>query len=109
LTVSSSSQLIEISLFAPEIQDFPFARQSENQILYGKSAQSLRLLPITIASPRFSRCRPRAARPKMFPAKQFHQISNDEFALLVDVANLGFRLITIGMVAIISGCHPRFK
>jgi hypothetical protein len=42
-------------------------------------------------------------------AKQFHQISIDEFALLVDVANLGFRPMTIGMVAIVSGCHPRFK
>jgi hypothetical protein len=45
----------------------------------------------------------------MSPAKQFHQISIDEFALLVDVANLGFHPITIGMVAIVSGCHPRFK
>jgi hypothetical protein len=45
----------------------------------------------------------------MSPAKQFHPISIDEFALLVDVANLGFRPMTIGMVAIVSGCHPRFK
>jgi hypothetical protein len=37
------------------------------------------------------------------------QISNDEFAFFGDVANLGFRPMTIGMVAIVSGCHPRFK
>jgi hypothetical protein len=45
----------------------------------------------------------------MSTAEQFHQISIDEFALLVDVANLGFRPLTIGMVAIVSGCHPLFK
>jgi hypothetical protein len=45
----------------------------------------------------------------MSPAKQFHQIAIDEFALLVDVGNLGFRPKTIGMVAIVSGCHPRLK
>jgi hypothetical protein len=45
----------------------------------------------------------------MSPAEQFHQISIDEFGLLVDVANLGFRPMTIGMIAIVSGCHPRFN
>jgi hypothetical protein len=45
----------------------------------------------------------------MSPAKEFHQISIDEFALLMDVASFDFRPMTIGMVAIVSGCHPRFK
>jgi hypothetical protein len=45
----------------------------------------------------------------MSPAKQFHQILIDEFALLVDVGNLGFRPLRIGMIAIVIGCHPRFK
>jgi hypothetical protein len=39
----------------------------------------------------------------------FHQISIDEFTLLVDVASFGFRPMIIGMVAIVSGCRPRFK
>jgi hypothetical protein len=78
-------------------------------MFYGKFAQSLRLLPITIASPSLSRCRPRPATRKKPPARQFHQISIDEFGLLVDVANFEFRPKRIGMVAIVSGCHPRFK
>jgi hypothetical protein len=45
----------------------------------------------------------------MSPAEQFHQISNDEFALFVDVARFGFRPMPIGMAAIVSGYHPRFK
>jgi hypothetical protein len=78
-------------------------------MFYGEFAQSLRLLPITIASRSASRCRPRPATRKMFPAEQFHQISIDDFALLGDVASLEIRPMTIGKVAIVSGCHPRFK
>jgi hypothetical protein len=39
----------------------------------------------------------------MSPAKQFHPISIDEFALFVAVANLGFGPLTIGLVAIVGG------
>jgi hypothetical protein len=45
----------------------------------------------------------------MSTAWQFHQISIDEFALLVDVAIFEFRSLTMGMVVLVSGCHPRFK
>jgi hypothetical protein len=45
----------------------------------------------------------------MSPARQFHQILIDEFTLLVDVASFEFRPMTMGMVAIVSGCHPQFK
>jgi hypothetical protein len=96
-------------VFEFEIQDFPFAKQSKNQIFYAEFAQSLRLLSITIASPSFSRCPPRSATRKMPPARKFHQISIDDFALLGDVARFGFRPMRIGMAAIVDGCHPRFK
>jgi hypothetical protein len=41
-------------------------------------------------------------------AVPFHQISVDEFKLLVDVASFEFRLLRIGKFALVSGCHPRF-
>jgi hypothetical protein len=77
-------------------------------MFYAEFAQSLQLLPIPIASPSFSRCRPRPATRKKSPAGQFHQISIDDFALLGDVASFGFRLMRIGMVTIVSGCPLRF-
>jgi hypothetical protein len=75
---------------------------------YAESAQSLWILPITIATPSFSPCRPRPAAPKKHPAGQFHQILIDEFMLLVDVGSFGFRLLRIGKAAIVSGCQRRF-
>jgi hypothetical protein len=45
----------------------------------------------------------------MSAAGQFHQISIDEFTLLVDVARFGFGPKTIGLVALVGGCHARLK
>jgi hypothetical protein len=92
-----------------ESEDFPCFCEVKNEMFSGEFAQGLCVLPITIASPSFSRCRPRRATPKMSPPEQFHQISIDEFTLLGDVARFGLRPMTIGKVAIVIGCHPRLK
>jgi hypothetical protein len=99
----------EISVFEQEILDCPGCRE-QNQKFYRESPQKLRLVHFTTPrTPSFSRCRPRPATRKISTAWQFHQISIDEFTLLADVASFKFRLMTIGMAAIVSGCHPRFK
>jgi hypothetical protein len=97
-------------VFEQEIQDFPGFCEEKKQKDSGEFVQKLRILHITIApAPAFSPCRPLSATRKMSDAEQFPQISNDEFGSFVDVANLGFLPLTIGKVAIVSGCHPRFK
>jgi hypothetical protein len=90
-------------VFEEEIQDFP-GFYEEKQKFYGESAQNcICLLHLTTPrTPSFSQCRPA-------PPGQFHQISIDNFTLLVDVASFGFRPMIIETAAIVSGCHPRLK
>jgi hypothetical protein len=99
-------------VFEHEIQEFPFVKKAKIKNFYAESVRNLGLLHITIPAITpplsFSPCRPRPATGKKASTGPFHQISIDEFTLLVDVASFGFRPKTIEMATIDSGCHLRF-